>query len=147
MSCSRCGAASLGGAAFCYKCGAPLTLRSAKAPSEVVVNGITYRAGSGEFAEFYSAFPGGPWVRIVDGQVSRVKGSRSTGRTIGGIVCVLVAVVAGLQGWSWFSGYMDLEAEGNPFAGGLVPLALGAFAITAGFGVWGLILLTSDGKR
>lgn len=65
----------------------------------------------------------------------------STGRTVGGIILVLVAGFALLQGISWFSGYADLEAQGNQFAGMLVPLALGAFAVAAGFGVWGILLL------
>lgn len=69
-------------------------------------------------------------------------GGRSTGRTIGGIVALLVAAIAGLQAFSWFQGMMELQADGNQFSGMLAPLALGAGAVAAGFGIWGITLLS-----
>lgn len=80
-------------------------------------------------------------MKIVDGRVVYVKGERSTGRTVGGVILIVVVALAGLQAWSWFDGYNDLEQSGNQFAGALVPLFLGAGAVAIGFFVWGVLLL------
>jgi hypothetical protein len=66
----------------------------------------------------------------------------STGRTVAGVLCLVVAAVAILIGWGWVTGYMDLEAQGNDFAGLLILLVLGAAAVAAGFGITGLVLLS-----
>ncbi len=72
--------------------------------------------------------------------------ARSTGRVIGGVVALVVAAIALLQGISWFSGFYELEADGNPFSGFLVILAMGAFVVAAGFGIWGIMLLQKPGR-
>ena len=59
-------------------------------------------------------------------------GSRSSQRTVGGVICLIVAGLAGVQGVSWFSGFAELDAAGNQFAGVLAVLGLGAFVVTAG---------------
>lgn len=64
-----------------------------------------------------------------------------------GVVCFLVAVLAGIQGISWMLGMAELEADGNPFAGILAPLFLGAFAVAAGFAIAGFVLVSGKKKR
>ena len=149
MFCSNCGTQGSEGAAFCSKCGTAL-VANAGTPAEVqqpiVIDGKTYRPGSGEFAGLYSAGYG--WVQSVDGKPVKVKPTsstaapRSTGRTIGGIVAFIAAALAGWQGFNWYSGFSQLQASGNPFAGILILLALGALAVGAGFGITGIVLLT-----
>lgn len=88
----------------------------------------------------YAPPPGAVW----NGQtwIAPPPEGRSAGRTIGGIVALVVAGFAGLQGISWFTGYVDLDRQGNQFAGMLVVLALGAFVVAAAFGIWGITLLS-----
>jgi hypothetical protein len=68
--------------------------------------------------------------------------TRSTGRTIGGIVALLVALLAAYLGYGWFQGFNNLQSEGNPFASILGIFGMGAFAVAAAFGIWGLVLLS-----
>lgn len=55
------------------------------------------------------------------------------------------AAIAGLQTWSWFDGFGDLQAAGNRFAGVLAPLILIGFLATGGFLAAGIVLL--QGKK
>lgn len=150
MFCEQCGAQGSSDAKFCPQCGAPLS-GSESAPScePVYINGVKFTPGTGQYARYHSG-PAG-WVIIQDGKVRRAKppGSSqriSTGRLIGGIICLVVAGLAALQGWSWLSGFAELQADGNPFSGILVILLLAAFTVAAGFGVAGIVLL-SGGKK
>lgn len=146
MFCSSCGTEAAVGAAFCSKCG--VALGGAVVDLEpVVIDGRTYKPGTGAYAGLYAA-EGRGWVRIVNGRVVSARGavgeagSRSTGRTVGGVICLIVAFLAGLQCVSWISGFSDLDAQGNQFAGMLAVLGLGAFVVAAGFGVAGIVLLS-----
>jgi len=147
MFCSKCGTEGAEDAAFCSACGAPLNQTQAPAPEVVVIGDVPFHPGTGAYEGYYSARGGGPWVKIVDGRDIRVKGERSTGRTVGGVVLIVVAALAGLQAWSWFDGYNDLEQRGNQFAGALVPLFLGSSAVALGFLVWGIMLLERKQPR
>lgn len=104
---------------------------------------MTFIPGTGPYVGLYQS-PAGQWVRIVDGKVqsAKVAGQRSTGRVIGGVVAFIFAAFALIQGISWFTGWVDLDAEGNPFAGTLLVLGLGAFAVAAAFGIWGIVLVS-----
>lgn len=109
------------------------------------------REGTGIFQGLF--WNGKRWVNP-DGTPARISGTpvtttsapptggRSTGRTIGGVLALIVAAVSGLQAFSWFQGFAELQADGNQFSGMLVPLALGAGAVAAGFGIWGITLLS-----
>jgi len=61
---------------------------------------------------------------------------------VGGVVCLLVAAVLALLGFSWFQGFVTLEADGNQFAGILALLGVGAWVVGAAFGVWGVTLFS-----
>ncbi len=149
MFCSKCGTQASVDAQFCSKCGQPLAGATAAAVTEpVVINGVTYNPGSGPFAGLYS-FAGGGWVTIENGQVrkaSAVGGGISGGRIVAAIICFIIGGFALLQSFSWFAGFSDLESEGNPFAGMLVPLALAALAVGAGFVVGGIVLVSRKPK-
>jgi hypothetical protein len=100
-------------------------------------------AGTGEYAGLFH--DGKKWLNRDGSRASGSRGnSRSTGRTIGGVVSLIVAAIAGLQAFSWFQSFYQLSAAGNPFSGMLVPLALGAGAVAAGFGIWGVMLLAKN---
>lgn len=139
MYCGKCGAQGAEGAIFCSKCGAGLEVAGAVVREPITINGRTYKPGSGPYEGFYSAGRG--WVRIEGGQVIKPEG-RSTGRTIGAVICLIVAFLAGLQGISWLTSYGELDAGGNTFAGVLALVSLGAFVVAAGFGVAGIVLLS-----
>lgn len=66
---------------------------------------------------------------------------RSGWRITAGMVCLVVAALAGAQALSWLSGFMDLDSQGNQFAGILALLGMGAGVVAAGFGVAGVVLL------
>lgn len=142
MFCPSCGTETAEGFTFCPSCGKALGEAAAPA-GPVEIHGITFTPGSGPYAGLYSS-PAGQWVRIVDGKIqsAKVAGQRSTGRVIGGVVAFIVAAFALIQGISWFTGWADLDAAGNPFAGTLLLLGLGAFAVAAGFGIWGIVLVS-----
>lgn len=107
------------------------------------------RPGTGAYAGLFH--DGKKWIHA-DGSPANVKalqsaasiegGGRSTGRIIGGIVALIVAAFAGLQALSWLQGFWELDQQGNGFAGILVPMGLGAGAVAAGFGIWGIMLLS-----
>jgi hypothetical protein len=139
MFCGKCGAKGAEGAIFCSKCGASLGAGEPAAREPITINGRTYKPGSGPYDGFYSAGRG--WVRIENGQVIKTPG-RSTGRTVGAVICLIVAFLAGMQGVSWLTGFGELDAAGNTFAGMLAVLSLGAFVVAAGFGVAGIVLLS-----
>ena len=143
MFCSGCGAGAAQGAVFCSKCG--LSLGETEPLLEpIVIDGRTYKPGTGPYAGLYAA-PGQAWVRIESGRIVKGStGSRSSQRTVGGVICLIVAGLAGVQGVSWFSGFTELDAAGNQFAGMLAVLGLGAFVVAAGFGVAGLVLLSRN---
>lgn len=96
-------------------------------PPGVAFDGTTYRYGD-------QTWNGTAWVKP--------PAPRSTGRTIGGVLALVVAALALLQGWSWLSGALELQADGNQFAGLLVPLALVAGVVAAAFGITGIVLLS-----
>jgi len=72
MFCSGCGTEAADDSAYCSKCGKALTAESSPSAEPVVIKGITFTPGTGEYAGFYSA-KGHPWVRIVDGEVVKAK--------------------------------------------------------------------------
>lgn len=148
MFCPKCGVEAAEDAQFCYRCGQLLPGAQVTAELEpVVINGISYTPGTGRYSGYYSG-PFG-WVTI---EGTRIKGANpdrvppSTGRVVAGVVCFVVAFIAGLQALSWMTSFAELEAEGNPFAGFLVPLALGAFAVAAGFAAAGFVLVSGKKK-
>lgn len=122
--------------------------RPATPPAPVIGPPGTH-AGTGPYAGLFH--DGKKWVNP-DGSPASLTGlqssapgagsGRSTGRTIGGVVALLVAAIAGLQAFSWLQGFWELDQQGNGFAGILVPLGLGAAAVAAGFGIWGIMLLS-----
>ena len=146
MFCTGCGTQGEEGAAYCGKCGASLG-GEVVVREPVVINGRTYKPGTGQFEGLYAA-DGRGWVRIENGRITKGWGAadgggqRSTGRTIGGIICILVALYAGWTGMNSFVGFGELDAQGNQFAGLLVLVGLGALVVSAAFGVWGIVLLS-----
>ena len=66
----------------------------------------------------------------------------SSGRIIGAVIALVCAAGAGLISLSWLTGYAELEAQGNQFAGLLALLGMGGLAVAAGFGITGIVLLT-----
>jgi hypothetical protein len=60
---------------------------------------------------------------------------------LGIIVSFIVAALGGIQGMSWMMAGIDLENEGNPFAGILSLLGMGALVVAAGFVILGFVLL------
>jgi len=148
MFCDQCGAQASTEAKFCQACGAALP-GSEAAPTlyPVLINGITFTPGTGKYAGYYSG-PAG-WVTIENGKVKKAtpgKEPPSTGRKIAGIACLAVAALAAIQGWSWLTGFTELEADGNPFSGILAILLLGALTVAAGFGIAGIVLLSGTKK-
>lgn len=145
MFCTGCGTRGAEGAAFCGTCGASLG-GEVVVREPIVIDGRTYKPGSGPYEGLYSAGRG--WVRIENGRVVKASGAagsggqRSTGRTVGGVICLVVAGLVGIQGVSWLSGFSELDAKGNTFAGILGVFGLGAFVVAAGFGVGGIVLLS-----
>ncbi len=95
-------------------------------------------AGKGAYAGQY--WDGRRWINAAGAPASTA--TRSTGRTIGGIVALLVAALVAFLGYGWFQGFTELDAKGNPFAGMLGLLGMGAVVVAAGFGVWGIVLLS-----
>jgi len=61
---------------------------------------------------------------------------------VAAVIAILIAVLFLYLGYSWFSGFTELEAKGNDFAGLLAIFGLGAWTIAAAFGITGIILLT-----
>ena len=64
-----------------------------------------------------------------------------------GIILIIFGAIGGLQAASWFFGYVDLESQGNPFAGGLLVLSLFAFAVVAGLIGGGIAMINSANKK
>ena len=81
---------------------------------------------------------GTEWLPVVQPQVPKVK---STWVILAGVVCLIVALLAGLQALSWLVSFSDLDSEGNQFAGILALLGMGAGVVAAGFAVAGVVLL------
>ena len=82
---------------------------------------------------------GTQWLPI---QESRTQAAPSPWRTIGGVVALVVAGIAGLMGVSWLMSWLELENQGNAFASILMLLGMGALAVAAGFGIAGIVLIT-----
>jgi hypothetical protein len=82
---------------------------------------------------------GTQWLPI---QESRPQAAPSPWRTIGGVVALVVAGIAGLMGVSWLMSWLELENQGNAFASILMLLGMGALAVAAGFGIAGIVLIT-----
>lgn len=148
MFCPKCGVEAAESAQFCHKCGKPLPgFEAASTLEPVVINGVTWKPGTGKYAGYY----GGPWgwFTIEHGKMKRAHPDReppSTGRAVAGVICFVVAFIAALQGWSWLMSFSELEAAGNPFSGLLAPLLLGAFALAAGFSAAGFVLVSGKKK-
>ena len=68
--------------------------------------------------------------------------SNSTWRLFMGILALVVAAFAAVQGLYWFFAFVRLDGEGNQFAGLLGLLGVGAIAVAVGFGIAGTNLLT-----
>ena len=148
MFCNKCGVQAAEGSNFCAGCGAPLT-GAAPTPEPIEVDGATWTPGSGMYAGYYiSKERKGGWHKLVDGKMVRATPGRepaSTGRKVAGWICIVVAAIAGLQTWSWFQGFGELQDEGNMFAGLLAPLILIGFLAFGGFLAAGIVLL--QGKK
>lgn len=107
------------------------------------------KPGTGAYTGLFH--DGKKWLNA-DGSRANIKGirpasppggsGRSAGRTIGGIAALIVAGLAGMQALSWLQGFLELDQQGNGFAGILVPMGLAAGAVAAGFGIWGVMLLS-----
>ena len=82
---------------------------------------------------------GTEWLPVV--QAAKPAGSSSTWKLIAGLIAFAVAGVAGIQGMYWLGSFIDLQDAGNPFAGILALLGMGALAVAAGFGIAGIMLL------
>ena len=82
---------------------------------------------------------GAEWLPIV--QPKPVSTGSSTLRTLGAVLAFIVAGVAALQGLTWLVGFLDLDSDGNQFAGLLALLGMGALAVAAAFGLAGIFLL------
>ena len=81
---------------------------------------------------------GTEWLPVVQPQGPKVK---SVWVTLAGVVCCIVALLAGVQALSWLLSFSELDSEGNQFAGILALLGMGAGVVAAGFGVAGVLLL------
>jgi hypothetical protein len=97
-------------------------------PTGVVWDGTKYIYGD-------QVWNGTAWVKTTPA-------GPSTGRVIAAVISLAVGAVALLQGWSWLSGALELQADGNQFAGLLVPLALAAGVVAAAFIIAGIVLLS-----
>lgn len=62
-------------------------------------------------------------------------------RILGAVVAFLVAALAGLQGLSWIMAFVELDSEGNDFAGMLALLGMAALAVAAAFALAGIFLI------
>ena len=82
---------------------------------------------------------GTEWLAVA--QPKPVSTGTSPLRTLGAVVAFIVAGVAALQGLSWIVSFLQLDSEGNQFAGLLALLGMGALAVGAGFGLAGIFLL------
>jgi hypothetical protein len=82
---------------------------------------------------------GTEWLPVV--QAAKPAGSSSPWLTLGIIVSFVVAGLAGIQGIYWMFGGIDLENQGNPFAGILTLLGMGALVVAAGFVILGFVLM------
>lgn len=67
--------------------------------------------------------------------------AKSVWLTVSGVVCLIVAALAGLQSLWWLVGFVDLDSQGNQFAGLLALLGMGGAVVAVGFGVAGVVLL------
>ena len=82
---------------------------------------------------------GTEWLPVV--QAAKPAGSSSPWLTLGIIVSFVVAALGAIQGLSWMIAGIDLENEGNPFAGILSLLGMGALVVAAGFVILGFVLM------
>ena len=82
---------------------------------------------------------GTEWLRVT--QPAAAPKAKSTWVILAGVVCLIVAGLAGIQALQWMLSFNELESEGNQFAGILALLTMGAGVIAAGFGVAGVLLL------
>lgn len=82
---------------------------------------------------------GTEWLPVV--QPAAAPKVKSTWVILAGVVCLIVALLAGLQALSWLVSFSDLDSEGNQFAGLLALLGMGAGVVAAGFAVAGVVLL------
>ena len=64
-----------------------------------------------------------------------------------GWILIVFGSIGGIQAASWFFGYVSLEADGNPFSGGLLVLAMGAAAIAAGLIAGGVAMINTAKKN
>ena len=81
---------------------------------------------------------GTEWLKV---EVPAVPKAKSGWITTAGVICLLVAALAGAQALSWLASFGTLESDGNQFAGILALLGMGAGVVAAGFGVAGVVLL------
>jgi hypothetical protein len=82
---------------------------------------------------------GTEWLPIA--QPTAIPKVKSTWVILAGVVCLVVAGLAGVQALSWLVSFSNLDSEGNQFAGILALLGMGAGVVAAGFGVAGVLLL------
>lgn len=83
---------------------------------------------------------GTEWLPVIQPQ-ARPQGM-STWRVFGAVAAFIAAGLAGLQGLTWLFRYMQLERDGNQFAGVLSLLSMGALAVAVAFGLAGVFLMT-----
>lgn len=82
---------------------------------------------------------GSEWLPVA--QPKPVSPGGSPLKTLGAVLAFIVAGVAGLQGLSWIISFVQLDSEGNQFAGLLALVGMGALAVGAAFALAGIFLL------
>lgn len=82
---------------------------------------------------------GSEWLPVA--QPKPVSAGGSPLKTLGAVLAFIVAGVAGLQGLSWILSFIELDNDGNQFAGLLALLGMGALAVGAAFALAGIFLL------
>ncbi len=83
---------------------------------------------------------GSEWLQVVRPAAQPV--GMSKWRVFGAVGAFIAAGVAGLQGLTWLFRYLQLERDGNQFAGFLSLLSMGALAVAVAFGLAGVFLVT-----
>ena len=82
---------------------------------------------------------GSEWLPVA--QPKPVSAGSSPLKTLGAVLAFIVAGVAGLLGLSWILSFIELDNDGNQFAGLLALLGMGALAVGAAFALAGIFLL------
>lgn len=87
---------------------------------------------------------GSEWLPVAQ---SKPPHTPSVWITLGAILSFVVAVGAGVQALDWLFGGINLENDGNPFAGVLTLFGMGALVVAAGFAILGMFLINKNKGR